>query len=42
VEGVGKLLFTDYLLPFEIVSLLLLAAIMGAVILTRREKGDGP
>lgn len=40
VEGVGKVLFTDYLLPFEIVSVLLLAAIIGAVILSKKEKGD--
>lgn len=33
VAGVAKLLFTKYLLPFEIVSVLLLAAIVGAVIL---------
>jgi NADH-quinone oxidoreductase subunit J len=42
VEGVGEILFTKYLLPFEMVSLILLAAIIGAVVLTRRErKGDG-
>ena len=42
LETVGTLLFTKYLLPFEMVSLLLLAAIIGAVVLTRREKGGGP
>jgi NADH-quinone oxidoreductase subunit J len=41
LETVGTLLFTKYLLPFEMVSLLLLAAIIGAVVLTRREKGGG-
>lgn len=41
IEGVGKVLYTKYLLPFEMVSLLLLAAIIGAVVLTRKEKGDG-
>ncbi len=35
VVGVGKTLFTDYILPFEIVSVLLLAAIIGAVILSK-------
>jgi NADH-quinone oxidoreductase subunit J len=41
IEEVGKVLYTKYLLPFEMVSLLLLAAIIGAVVLTRKEKGDG-
>jgi NADH-quinone oxidoreductase subunit J len=42
IEAVGEVLFTEYLLPFEMVSLLLLAAIIGAVVLTRREKGGRP
>ncbi len=33
--SVGRLLFTEYLLPFEIASVLLLAALVGAVILTK-------
>jgi NADH-quinone oxidoreductase subunit J len=37
--AVGKLLFSNYLLPFEVTSILLLVAIMGAVVLARRE-GD--
>ncbi len=41
VKEVGTVLYTKYLLPFEMVSLLLLAAIIGAVVLTRREGGDG-
>jgi NADH-quinone oxidoreductase subunit J len=36
-EAVGRLLFTDYLLPFEFVSVLILIAILGAVVLTKRE-----
>jgi len=36
VEEVGKLLFTKYLFPFEIVSVLLLAAILGAVVLAKK------
>lgn len=35
-QAVGHLLFTKYLLPFEIVSLVLLAAILGAVVLSKR------
>jgi NADH-quinone oxidoreductase subunit J len=33
-------LFTDYALPFEILSLLLLAAIIGAIYLARRPEED--
>jgi NADH-quinone oxidoreductase subunit J len=32
-EAIGQLLFTKYLFPFELASLLLLAAIIGAVVL---------
>ena len=34
VKEVGQLLFTDWLLPFEIVSILLLVALVGAVVLS--------
>jgi NADH-quinone oxidoreductase subunit J len=34
------MLFTEYLLPFEIASVLLLAAIVGAVILAKRRIDD--
>jgi NAD(P)H-quinone oxidoreductase subunit 6 len=33
----GKHFFTDYLLPFELASVLLLVALIGAIILARRE-----
>ena len=33
----GKLLMTEYVLPFEVVSILLLAAMIGAIVLARRE-----
>lgn len=33
VKNLGKMLFSEYLLPFEIVSVLLLAAMVGAVML---------
>jgi NADH-quinone oxidoreductase subunit J len=36
-QGIGHLLFRDFLLPFEITSVLILIAIMGAVVLARRE-----
>ena len=35
-ELIGKALFTDYLLPFEIASILLLVAIIGAVVLSKK------
>ena len=35
---VAILLFRDYLLPFEVTSVLILVAIMGAVVLARREQ----
>jgi NADH-quinone oxidoreductase subunit J len=34
---IGQSLFTDYLLPFEIISILILIAILGAVVLARKE-----
>ena len=38
-QAIGELLFTDYLLPFEVTSVLLLVAMIGAIVLTVREKG---
>jgi NADH-quinone oxidoreductase subunit J len=35
---VGEVLFNQYLLPFEVTSVLLLVAMIGAIVLTRREK----
>jgi NADH-quinone oxidoreductase subunit J len=41
VEGttapLGRLLFTEYLLPFEIVSVLLLVAMVGVVLLSKKD-----
>jgi NADH-quinone oxidoreductase subunit J len=36
-EQLAKSLFTDFVLPFEIASVLLLVAIIGAVVLAKRE-----
>lgn len=36
-ELIGKAMFTEFLLPFEITSILLLAAIVGAVILAKKK-----
>ena len=37
VQQVGWLLYTDYLIPFEVASMLLLVAMVGAIILAKRE-----
>jgi NADH-quinone oxidoreductase subunit J len=36
-ETIGRLLMMDYLLPFEVASLLLLGALIGATTLSRKE-----
>lgn len=38
VREVGMALFQDYLLPFEVTSILLLVAMLGAIVLVRKEK----
>ncbi len=36
INDIGKALFIDYVYPFEMVSLILLAAVVGAVVLAKR------
>jgi NADH-quinone oxidoreductase subunit J len=36
IKLIGQLLFTEYLLPFEAISLLLLVAVIGAVVIAKR------
>jgi NADH-quinone oxidoreductase subunit J len=36
-ERIGWLLYTDYLVPFEVASVLLLVAMIGAILLARKE-----
>ena len=38
----GETLFTEYLLPFEVTSILLLVAMVGAIVLTNRQKKGEP
>ncbi len=38
-QVVGKLLFTEYLLPFQAIGVLLFVGIIGAVVLARRRTG---
>jgi NADH-quinone oxidoreductase subunit J len=40
VSSVGALLFSDFLFPFEAISLLLLVAVIGGVMLTRHVRED--
>jgi NADH-quinone oxidoreductase subunit J len=40
VENLGKVLFDKYLIPFELVSVLFLSAMVGAVMLGKREAGE--
>jgi NADH-quinone oxidoreductase subunit J len=36
-QNIGYALFTEYLLPFEVISVLILIAILGAIVLARKE-----
>ncbi len=37
ITAIGNLLFTRYLLPFEVTSILLLVAMIGAILLSKKE-----
>ncbi len=37
IEQLGRMLYTDYLIPFEVASMLLLVAMVGAIVLAKRE-----
>lgn len=39
-QAIGTTLFNLYLLPFEVTSILLLVAMVGAIVLTKKEKGE--
>lgn len=39
---IGRAMFQTYLLPFEVLSILLLAALIGAVYMAKREGGEVP
>ncbi|MEI9920464.1 MAG: NADH-quinone oxidoreductase subunit J [Bacteroidota bacterium] len=40
VKNLGKVMFSDFLIPFEVTSVLLLAAMVGAVMLGKSEHTD--
>ena len=39
-QELGKILYTDYLLPFEVASVILLVAIIAAIVLTLRHRPE--
>ena len=39
VQGIARLLFTDYLFAFEVTSALLITAALGAMVLTHKDRG---
>ncbi len=40
IRNLANALFQQYLLPFEVTSILLLVAMVGAIVLTKKEKGE--
>jgi NADH-quinone oxidoreductase subunit J len=40
LQTLGMALFSQYLLPFEVTSVLLLVAMVGVIVLTKKEKGE--
>ncbi len=40
IEVVGEALYTRFLMPFELAGLILLVAMIGAIVLTHRSRGD--
>ncbi len=40
IEVIGIAIFADWVLPFELLSMLLLGALIGAIMLARRESGE--
>jgi len=39
-KPIGNLLLTDYILPFELISLVLLVALIGAIVVARKDKSS--
>ena len=39
IRELGSALFNSYLLPFEVTSILLLVAMVGAIVLSKPDKG---
>jgi NADH-quinone oxidoreductase subunit J len=41
IAAIGRMLFTDYAFQFEVTSILILVAMLGAVLMARREERSG-
>ena len=39
--SIGRVLFSEYLVPFEVTSVLLLVAMLGAIVITRMQRREG-
>ena len=39
--SIGRVLFSDYLVPFEVTSILLLVAMIGAIVITQKQRREG-
>lgn len=42
VKNLGKVLFSEFLLPFEFITILLLAALVGAIMIGKRDTNTSP
>ena len=40
IDQIGRVLFRDWLLPFEVASIVLLVALIGAVVISSAEEGE--
>ena len=40
IDQIGRALFRDWLLPFEIASVVLLVALIGAMVISSAEEGE--
>ena len=40
IEAIGEALYSRFLFPFELAGLILLVAMIGAIVLTHRKRGD--
>ncbi|MDD3043087.1 MAG: F420H2 dehydrogenase subunit FpoJ [Methanosarcinaceae archaeon] len=40
IEGLGMLIFTQYVVPFEVLSIVLLATLIGAIYMAKGEESE--
>ena len=41
VKTLGKVLFNEFLIPFELTSVLFLSAMVGVIIMNKKDKANG-